>query len=476
MPRPPTKRSRLPSKAVPIHSKEKPQPEHDGFHTAHISRSPAIQEQDAGNASQSASKQANTSRQLRNQTPMSKAYEQAIESSPIGERGATGSRPPTRSRGYSSTISIAGRKGDLSSKIPGTPAFESSILSNFRRRPRQASILQMMQAEDGSSELDDDDFLGDLSPEDESTPLNFPRTKTLLVRNTVSPSPSQPSLPSSDGPRKRKQSTKEREVSQSPSAIVRNSLAEFPSPSDRGESGLFSKASSQYESVKRFNQIMAPPLSSSPSSTSLYLTSTTEPALSSEAPRKATKACSSSDTTTLPTATLQSRLLPRRQRQRGPNGATGFLSDSNDDGDSVADRDDDELSYPLSRRHGVKKKSSYRSLANKRHASSQGRSMERLLGAVESSNLGRGKINGIKELPPREDAVVDKENGLASTSSPLSSPLDSAEFESDSASDPASPADFLSEELRVQAKRFAEIDKWEMDFEDIPGSQGSAFD
>src|ERR1700735_5212740 len=52
-------------------------------------------------------------------TPIPKSREQAIESSPIADRIGTGSRPPTRARGYSSTLSLAGRQGD--SRIPNTP-------------------------------------------------------------------------------------------------------------------------------------------------------------------------------------------------------------------------------------------------------------------------------------------------------------------------------------------------------------------
>jgi hypothetical protein len=58
-------------------------------------------------------------------------------------------------------------------------------------------------------------------------------------------------------------------------------------------------------------------------------------------------------------------------------------------------------------------------------------------------------------------------------SSPLSSPLDSDAFESDLPSESPPSVNFLSEELRLQAKKFAEVDKWEMEYEDIPDSQGS---
>ena len=74
---------------------------------------------------------------------------------------------------------------------------------------------------------------------------------------------------------------------------------------------------------------------------------------------------------------------------------------------------------------------------------------------------------------------VDKENQPADMSSPLSSAMDSDAFDSDgSMPTPKAGRKFMSEELRIQANKFAEVDKWQMDFEDVisnTGSQGSPF-
>ncbi|KAF7594281.1 hypothetical protein BBP40_009681 [Aspergillus hancockii] len=492
MPRPPTKRNRQTSKAV-FMTKEKPQSNtvYDDISTANTSRSPVTDNQDEKGA-ETCTQQANTLRQLRNQTPMAKTHEQAIGSSPMGERGATGSRPPTRSRGYSSTLSIAGRKGDMSSKIPGTPAFESSILSNFRRRPRQPSILQMMQAEDGSSELDDDDFLGGLSPEDESTPLNLPRRKSLLVKNAVSPSPSQPSLPSSDESRKRKRDIEECQVPQSPSAVVGNTPAESISLEDQEYEVCNSpKSLRPPESPEAFSQTLAPPLSSSPSSSPPHLASRQQPAQLSDddaaaATREGVKVLPdvTSKVTALPTATLQDRLLPRRrQRHRKRHDVNGVEvpSDYSEAEDPTAEQDDDELSYLHSRRQAARSKLNLRFGAQRWVYQTAGAVANQVgdnkspFGAVKGPKKTQGKLRGTACLH-RHHEDADKENEVVNMSSPLSSLLDSDAFESDSPLESTPSASFLSEELRLQAKKFAEIDKWEMEYEDIPGSQGSTIE
>ncbi|KAE8157242.1 hypothetical protein BDV40DRAFT_292854 [Aspergillus tamarii] len=382
---------------------------------------------------------------------------------------------------------MAGRKVDMSTKIPGTPAFESSILSNFRRRPRQASILQMMQAEDGSSDLDDDDFLGGLSPEDESTPLNLPRGKSLLIRQAVSPSPSQPSLPSSVESRKRKRSIEECQVHQSPPAVAENTRRE-ESPHTRNEDSL--KLTQPLRSLEAFSQTMAPPLSSSPMSSPILPASTSD----SARPLNFTKGTKvhpdvSNEATTIPTATLQDRLLPRRRqryrehRERRNVVGLEFSSGSSEDDVSAAEQDNDELDHSHRRRRAAKSKL-------KPYSESR-RGVEQRVGIVVNKGNGLKNSAGITKalnpVPenhhetrpftrPHAHKVTGEENQLTDMSSPLSPPLDSDALEPVSLSESPPPVDFLSEELRLQAKKFAEVDEWEMEFEDVPGSQGSALE
>ncbi|KAB8255885.1 hypothetical protein BDV32DRAFT_130016 [Aspergillus pseudonomiae] len=491
MPRPPTKRNRLTTtKASAIHKgKAEPSNECD-VSASNTSRPPAAPDnQDEGISSQlvSSAQQGNTLRQSRNQTPLARKNEHAIESSPMGERGATGSRPPTRSRGYSSTLSMAGRKVDMSSRIPGTPAFESSILSNFRRRPRQASILQMMQAEDGSSDLDDDDFLGGLSPEDESTPLNLTRGKSLLVRQAVSPSPSQPSLPSSVESFKRKRSIEECQVSQSPPVVAENTR-KGKSPHTGNEDSL--ELGQSLESLEAFNQTMAPPLSSSPLSSPVAPAFTSDSARPLNPIKQGARVHSdlTNEATTIPTATLQDRLLPRRRqrcrerRERRNVVELELASDSSGDDTSTTDQNDDELNCSTRRRTAKSKLKPY-SEARRENEQRAGIVVNKGDKPKSSARIAK-PLNQVREnhhetnsfTRPHIHTVTGEENQLTDMSSPLSSLLDSDALEFASLSESPLSVDFLSEELRLQAKKFAEVDKWEMEFEDVPGSQGSTLE
>jgi hypothetical protein len=408
----------------------------------------------------------NMVQQMKNQTPISKSHEQAIESSPMGERAATGSRPPTRARGYSSTLSLAGRKGDMSSKIPGTPAFESSVLSNFRRRARQPSILQMMQTEDGSSDLDDDDFLGGLSPEDESTPLNVSRGKSLILNNAASPSAESLS-PSSDKPRKRKRATEEPQVPQSPLNVVESTPVGSPARgTQENEAHDHTDTPRPLISPEEFSQTMVPPMSSSAPQSPAYI----DLALAERASPvtlESTKELSGRMNAQgyLSTAALQSKLLPRRrQRHRRHN-------DSDISNDDDRSDDEDELNYLPSKKL-MKSRRKQTDLPNPSKNT-------RTKPIKQKKPLPKLSKGGIVYPSATRATGVDKENQPDGTSSPLSSALDSDAFDSDlSISKSTDKGDFLSDELRLQAKKFAEVDDWQMEFEDVTstaGSQGSPF-
>ncbi|KAJ5143106.1 uncharacterized protein N7515_001893 [Penicillium bovifimosum] len=415
---------------------------------------------------------------LRNQTPLAKNHEQAIESSPVddrlatGSRPGTGSRPPTRSRGYSSTLSFAGRKGDTGSRIPGTPSFDSSVLSNFRRRPRQQSILQMMQADDvGSSDLDDDDFLGGLSPNDESTPLRLSRGKSLLVRPSDRSSSPSGSPPSSGGSRKRQCMAQEIQVPQSPIDMVEDTptatqiqghgshyLAEaevcnqHPEQEEVGQNDGLGDGETEIDRVEAtqqsqqfpemLSQTMLPP-ASSPAGTATPGDPTPRPVQRSK-PKVPTH---------LSTASLQDKLLPHRRRRRG---AADHSSDDSDRQHDAASSDEDELNYPSQRpTRGRAGKSKPKPLS-KAHGLKQKRVPETKpkdkAAPKESATYSRSQTTGI-----------DKENEELLSSSPLSSPPDT-----DSESEPMEKTTrYVSDELRAAVKKFAEVDQWEMEFEDV---------
>ncbi|PLB47016.1 hypothetical protein P170DRAFT_231453 [Aspergillus steynii IBT 23096] len=470
MPRPPSKRSRPVPKTLTA-SKEASR--------RNVRHGDAISAQTLGSSPKRNPDVEIATHSRRDQTPVSDAQEVAIESSPMGERGATGSRPPTRSRGYSSTLSVAGRKGETGSKVPGTPAFESSILSNFRRRPRQPSILQMMQAEDGSSDFDDDDFLGGFSPEDESTPLNLTRKKSLAMQSAVDSSPSQISLPPSGGSRKRRRSLNENANLEAPVAAIPSSPVNAAiSPKHPRERELHASVQSQQTpgSFAVSIQAMEPPLSSS------LPTSPAQPLTEPRNPTAATTERESDNKINLPTTALQDKLLPRRRQRRRRPRLMPDVEDPNDSSDSdgsVGEQEEDELSYlpgqttSRQQRRQPAKPQTFPNLRNTHGARKAAQAYESQ--AAESCDSTATRSKQTKEQTGNEirgDALgTDKENNELNTSSPISSPPNSEASEPESLLEEMS-VKFVSEELRAQALKFAEVDNWKMEYEDLPASQG----
>ncbi|KKK13848.1 hypothetical protein ARAM_001545 [Aspergillus rambellii] len=470
MPRPPTRRNRLIKPLANAKQAQNQDPSRNDTESGDRSGPPTS---DAAATSRLAHSTDPTEivRQLRNQTPLSKAQELAIASSPAGEHTATGSRPPTRSRGYSSTLSIAGRKGDLSSRIPGTPAFESSVLSNFRRRPRQASILHMMQDDDGSSDFDDDDFLGGLSPEDESTPLNLSRGKSLVIRPAVSPSPVKPSLPSSGKSSKRKRSVDESEAPESALQVASSPSGSQISDTEGHDSDVSVDLPHLPQSPATFSETQVPPMSS-PAPSLTHGVSTPDshhPSSSAKRPKNTTVRKTAKNKNHISTADLQDKFLPRRRRRWAVrlNGNNFEVLGESDDDDipSAAHEDDDELSYLPSH----KPSQSRRKPASKQKPLRNNRTPQETQ-TKEDTYLDGNKPNPIKQYgsSSHEPTVVEKENELVvDMSSPLSSALDSDAFDSDFLLDKVPTKTFLSDELRLQALKFAEVDRWQMEYEDV---------
>lgn len=435
-------------------------------------------------------------RQMRSWTPIGQAQERAIESSPMGERLATGSRPPTRARGYSSTMSLAGRRGDLSSRIPGTPAFESSILSNFRKRPRQPSILQMMQADGESSDLDDDDFLGDVSPQDESTPLDRSKRNLWLFEST----PVSPLL----SPSKTENGRREEVEPHSQLAVAGDSLGFSPvSGSRQNKSSVYADIHEFSEPSEPLGRASAPPMSSSPPRSPLEDVSALR---MGHPPNSTVERVTESITEVaeepsqppvrLPTAALQQRLLPRRRRrQRKYVDATDFeLQRDESENDYLhSGLDDDEPNQlpptktsrsrinlrtkpiPSSKRAGLANQGNEKKSRMQGPGNGRNNHLRTKASSAKRTNAG-GKVTYSSHS---RDVGLDKENQEIDTSSPLSSSLNSDALDSDSfRSNDTSSKKFISQELQLQAMKFAEIDRWQMEFEDVtvPASQPSSLE
>ncbi|KAI4101473.1 MAG: hypothetical protein L6R37_004948 [Teloschistes peruensis] len=118
------------------------------------------------------------------------------------------------------TVHIA--KPNPVAKTQATPLRETSILAveNFKRRPRQPSILQIAKAQIATPEpLEDDDTLDDFAPEGESTPFQKSNAENPNTRSSNS----------SNHSRKRKLSTPQIQVPASQPQDLQNQSRSPPS-------------------------------------------------------------------------------------------------------------------------------------------------------------------------------------------------------------------------------------------------------
>lgn len=318
----------------------------------------------------------------------------------------------------------------------------------------------MVHAGDGGSDPDDDDFLGGLSPDDESTPLNLARQKSIQARQDATSQPESLSPPSTDGSRKRKRTPEEFQVPGSPSDIVENTQLES-SPLDNREGGRFASVSSPPlpNHVGALSQTMALPESSSPVLSPAHAAFGLGPShIAPEAAEHAKEAYRGA--IPLSTETLQGKVLPRRRlRHRKNRNASDFEVPSDDD--DYAEADDDELSRMPVKASKSQQKQVHRTkpLAESGHRSKS---------AFQKQNKNRATATARDPTAkgpdhPRARRTFGKENRVDN-------------IPSETASEPAARGRFTSEELENQARKFAEIDKWKMEFEDIAisGSQASS--
>lgn len=339
-------------------------------------------------------------------------------------------------------------------RVGGTPAHETSILAltNFRRRPRQPSLLRMVHqttdVEGAGANSDDGDDLDDFHPDDESTPLRHRNNQPAAQQNDTSGF-----SVGSSGSRgtKRKRSSiiqvprSSPPVEPSPTA-ARAEVPRLSSPS-LPEGVTESQDAASQEPVV-LSSTMAPPRSSSP------VEEIEESSDEEAGPRKTgtnkneatagrgrTRKQSTKDQT-LSTARLQA-LLPRRRTRATRERDEFDLDTSSVEQLASLDTDEDELQLPATRgRRGTSK-------------------------TKPKATRGAKKANGPK-VDGKESARTysrrtssDKEN----SSSAFLTTGDSA-ISSESVNAPL-PIAAPSSTLAAIAKRFQDVDAFEMNFEEV---------
>ncbi|KAL8775297.1 MAG: hypothetical protein Q9209_000304 [Squamulea sp. 1 TL-2023] len=385
--------------------------------------------------------------------------------------------------------------------IQPTPMRENSVLTldNFKRRPRQPSILQLAQAHNAAAELEIDDTLDDFNPDDESTPFResraHPQKDLSSTSSRLSSSRKRKlSAPESQVPASQNQSPPERSSSAIPSQpddlfdiIAEDSQPNPPLPTiptrtsisatrvdsdtmappqssslhpspqqqkrppqlkSRTKKGSLTLESKLHPNKSRVNNLSSqilPPRSPSPTQSS--------PTIAPKAPRQLKP---------LTTSALQN-LLPRRRRVvPGSNKEnTVFDLNTSSDIDSLrADEDQDELSY---------------------HASSKITRKPR----IEKPKNGRTKEKGGKKAKANGTAAGTKmqwqaKKGAQKTSMTYTRKPQNAEAhdENESGGESGEAEHRLPvlldgkarEEMKKLAAKFREVDDWGLEFEEVTGS------
>lgn len=381
-------------------------------------------------------------------------------------------------------------------RTAATPLMGSALrrLAGMKRRARQPSILGTAQKpsrhrggdDNGLIDLEKED---DFRPVDESTPLR--RAGTRTARATVSAnivtigdaqsSPPPLTLPPSTPPPMRESSPALSSTpSQAPASQEPLVALSSPAPVANSPSVDSSPLSSPgLPSPGRLNDIRLEnfrpqsPLTQGSDSTSLP---SSPPSLthSPNYPRNARAGPTTrrpASPTNLPTAQLQA-LLPRRRTRAAPRDTFDMELSSEEDADAPGlDSDDDELSHINARAPSRRPSSKTKAQAKIKAVSN----------AKSKNNVPKAKAlpNPITKAGPQKRtygtraAQSDKENETSHAE-------EAEEEEPDVIADTHDNADAeqldsrLGTELIRAKRKFAEVDKWELDFEEMTAS--SSFD
>lgn len=448
------------------------------------------------------------------------AHTQSHHSPLTTSPASNASRPPTRAKGVSSTPSAVQSQRHATGP-QSTPAMEPSVLGTFKRRPRQPSILRAIET-DTFSDLDVDDSFADLGPPDESTPV---RTN-LIDFATKQRAEKASQLDSINRTLSPQHGTSSSVSSVSSSGTIRAQASNKQASKPRSESPVLPMARSgskvRRDQPQLDSDTLAPPQSSSSPLPSPKSTIRYQP-LSNESDRPSPKRVplhSSTSNARLPLKKLRQKqstgpahlsteqlenLLPRRRRKlRQPpyNVARDFdiPEDSDDESQRIRQdtaSDEEELSFQVTNKAGRRQTASRKAQSTGRgrgrlRLESHGKTrqkgqsvrkkvdqtaLQKLSTTITTPLHSNGRATtakssqkpekgGLTYSSRRRDTYADKENQPFDTLDESVSPAESVE---------QSPSVLReSHELKQAAKKFAEIDDWDMDFEDVTVDTGSS--
>ncbi len=390
-------------------------------------------------------------------------------------------------------------------KVPSTPGPETSVLAlaNFKRRPRQPSILRMVQQNSDH----EDDTLGDFNPEDESTPLGI--SKIVIASSAVIGTPEEARTSSS---RKRKHSSLEPE---SEIQVLRSSPPLIGSPVRAQERDIASDEPSSLpdrmpdmqeapadteteQAPEIWSETMAPPKSSSPThrsqqsrqepappakrrgrpprtrTTDYSEPSDTENATITRARPKRTAQPVPKKAQAVTTATLAGLLPQRRRKPRDARAMSPFEIPSSSERDhdtTMLDSDEDELQQAPTRRARAAKPA-----ARTPNKTAKGKLKPASPLSARKGATSRPTTNTTtKKTYTRRPATSSDQENNERDSSGLSDAPSTPDTEGDSEGDTTMTEVLTkSKELAAAKQKFEEVDQWKMDFESVDVTGGSS--
>ncbi|KAE9963911.1 hypothetical protein BLS_008797 [Venturia inaequalis] len=394
-------------------------------------------------------------------------------------------------------------------KAQGTPAVETSILAltNFKRRPRQGSIIRMVQQtselgdpeEHSDVDIEDDPLLQglentlddfeDFNPEKESTPPDLEKRKSDVRADEL--------RTSSSRKRKHAQDDEEIQVPQSSPPIPSSPPARHRSPSLSSTTASLPEvveSTQKSPEVDIYSETMAPPQSSSEPASPVQSPIRTDKRRKlsgqhqengdegSPSPIQAKKQKSRKKVPAISTTTLQSLLPKPRRKARAARDTDEYDIPSSDDDNDVAltlqDTDDDELAHPRARRRAAK--TPMRKVSGNRKKVAKTDSPASTRKKTVSAKAKGKEPEKLKVKKTYGRVAVEKEND--------GSVVISSDHDSDDEGEDTEPVDgrkkragsvILSKvskahELQEAKKKFAEVDEFEMEFESVDLGGGSS--
>ncbi|KAL9613630.1 MAG: hypothetical protein Q9167_001858 [Letrouitia subvulpina] len=389
-----------------------------------------------------------------------------------------------------------GLRSDQGQKTKITPSKECSIVvaAQPKKRPRQPSLLQMVQIPKVVQDSEDDDSLADFEPDDVSTPLHIRQSQD---HGTPSFSPIQHH--SSSRKRKRPSLDNQAPTSQlaSEHASIRPSSPPslpdtlFNPPSENYTPQLPLPQHSSSRSVRQQvmqSETLAPPQSSS---SPPPLKQLKDRSIHSKIPTKTRKRNSRRASALLPprsptptqpspqrtarpltkaltTSTLQNFLPHRRVQHKAKGEVSTFDIPSSSEVDfhsTVLEEDEDELSYYAAPR-----------------ASSRPKQLKPLKSKEKSNTGGKRSAAGRKSLTYSRKKVADKENlGVDDGGGHARDDEDDEDISgglghNDEREENTKMDGKAKAEMRRLVDKFREVDEWGLQFEEVTGSSDRMVD